>query len=112
MGNARRGDHRGQEHQGRHLYRSASEAHGSLGKPYETDAIEGRFIITSDQFLDAAVYHRGRRIAVVAEIEGRRILPLGEIEYQYPVLVSKELHLWEPSSCPQFFFGIGVSKGF
>jgi outer membrane lipoprotein len=85
---------------------------GRRGRPYETDATGGRFIITADQFLDAAVYHRGRRIAVDAEVEGLRILPLGEIEYHYPVVVAKELHLWEPSSNPQFFFGIGVSKGF
>jgi hypothetical protein len=31
---------------------------------------------------------------VIAEVEGWRILSLGEIEYQYPVVVARELHLW------------------
>jgi outer membrane lipoprotein len=83
----------------------------SRGRPHETDATEGRFIITTDRFLDSTVFHPGRRITVVAEVAGRKILPLGEIEYQYPVVVAKELHLWEPSSGSRFFFGIGLSKG-
>ena len=81
----------------------------SDGRPLQTDATEGRFIVQSDQFLDSAVYHRGREITVIAEVVGRRELPLGEIMYQYPLLVIKELTLWEPSSGPRFFFGVGVT---
>jgi len=81
----------------------------SDGRPLQTDSTEGRFIVRSDQFLDSAVYHRGREITVIAEVIGRKELPLGEIMYQYPLLVIKELALWEPSSGPHFFFGVGVT---
>jgi outer membrane lipoprotein len=79
-------------------------------RPEDTDATDGRFIVQTDRFLDSAVYHRGRQISVIAEIIGRKELPLGEILYSYPLLVIKEIYLWEPSSGPLFFFGIGVSQ--
>jgi outer membrane lipoprotein len=78
------------------------------GRPLQTDATEGRFLIQSDTFLDPAVYHEGRLITVVAEVIGRKELPLDDIMYAYPLLSAKDLHLWEPSQGPHFFFGIGV----
>ena len=79
------------------------------GKPLETDLTEGRFLVQSDVFLDSAVYHRGRMITVVAEVIGRKDLPLDEIIYPYPLLGVKELQLWGSSPGPRFIFGIGVS---
>jgi outer membrane lipoprotein len=81
----------------------------SSGSPLQTDSTEGRFLIQSDTFLDPAVYHEGRLITVVAEVIGRKELPLDDIMYAYPLLTVKDLHLWEPSQGPRFFFGIGVS---
>jgi outer membrane lipoprotein len=78
------------------------------GRPLQTDSTEGRFLIRSDTFLDPAVYHEGRLITVVAEVIGRKELPLDDIMYAYPLLIVKDLHLWEPSQGPRFFFGIGV----
>jgi outer membrane lipoprotein len=82
---------------------------GANGRPLETDSTEGRFLVQSDTFLDPAVYHEGRLITVVAEVIGRKELPLDDIMYPYPLLTMKDLHLWDPSQGPRFFFGIGVS---
>jgi outer membrane lipoprotein len=79
------------------------------GRPHQTDSTEGRFLVQSDTFLDSAVYHEGRLITVVAEVIGRKELPLDDIMYPYPLLMVKDLHLWDPSQGPRFFFGIGVS---
>ena len=79
------------------------------GRPYETDSSEGRFLLVTDQYLDAAVYQPGRQIGVVAEVEGGKTMPLDEIEYRYPLLILRAVHLWRPQEGPRFFFGIGIS---
>jgi outer membrane lipoprotein len=84
----------------------------SRGRPLQTDVTEGRFLVFSEQFLDPAVYQRGRAISVVAEVAGKRALPLGGIEYRYPLLNGKAMHLWEPYTGPTFHFGIGVFHQF
>jgi outer membrane lipoprotein len=82
----------------------------SDGRPFDTDETEGRFLVQTEEFLDSAVYHRGRVITVVGEVAGRKTMPIDETAYQYPLLVAKALHLWRPSTGPRFFFGIGVSR--
>jgi outer membrane lipoprotein len=84
----------------------------SRGQPLNTDATDGRFLVFSEQFLDPAVYQRGRAISVVAEVAGKKVLPLGDIEYRYPLLNAREMHLWDPYTGPRFHFGIGVFHQF
>jgi len=81
----------------------------SDGSPLQTDATGGRFLVRSDTYLDTAVYHRGRLITVIGLVAGKKEQQLDEIQYQYPLLVLKDQHLWEPSSGPRFFFGLGIS---
>lgn len=78
------------------------------GRPQRTDNTEGRFIASSDQFLDSAVYYAGRDITFIGEVAGLKTLRLGDVEYGYPVITIKDLHLWEPSAGPRFFFSFGV----
>jgi len=64
------------------------------GRPKNLDRSEGRFLALYDGYLDAAVYSEGREVTIAGEIEGKRVLPLGEIQYTYPLISVKEIHLW------------------
>jgi outer membrane lipoprotein len=81
-------------------------------RPELSDRSDGRFLILAAQFLDGALYQRGRTISVIGEVVAPQVLPLGEIEYRYPVVAAKSLHLWAPSAGPSFSIGIGVYRGF
>jgi len=81
-------------------------------RPELSDRTDGRFLILAQQFLDGAVYQRGRMITVIGEVAAPQVLLLGEIEYRYPVLMAKSLHLWSPYTGPRFSIGVGVYRGF
>ncbi len=82
------------------------------GRPLETDETGGRFLVITEQFLDTAVFHRGRAMTVIGEVAGQQTQPLGQIEYRYPLLKAKDIHLWPPPNGPWFSFGVGVYHGF
>jgi outer membrane lipoprotein len=61
----------------------------------------GRFLVTSPAFLDAMVYKVGRLVTVVGEVKGTRTRPLDSVDYTYPVVSLREIHIWkgyEPDS--------------
>ena len=69
-----------------------------LGAPEEVDKSEGRFLALYPSYLDVAVYAKGRQVTVGGEVEGKRIMPLGEIQYTYPLVLAQEIYLWPDTS--------------
>jgi len=65
------------------------------GKPKRTDRTGGRFLVISSGYLDAMIFAPGREITMAAEVEGTRSKALDEMEYSYPVVLARELKLWE-----------------
>jgi len=64
-------------------------------KPINTDVSEGRFLALYNGFLDNEIYSKGRKITVAGVVTGVRTMKLGEIDYHYPFLLIREIHLWE-----------------
>lgn len=54
----------------------------------------GRFIATSQNFLDPQIYRRGRLITVAGTITGVETHALQKTQYPYPVVAARQLHVW------------------
>jgi outer membrane lipoprotein len=82
------------------------------GIPKLTDITHGRFIVFHEEYLDTAVFSKGRYVTVAGEVIGKQIQPLGEIDYSYLLIKSKELHLLKPGEGIPIFFSIGIRHTF
>ena len=78
------------------------------GRPKDTDYTEGRFLILYDGYLDTSMYSQGKEITVAGRVIGQRVQSLGEMEYKYPLIESRELHLFSPRYRMPIFFEIGI----
>jgi outer membrane lipoprotein len=72
---------------------------GWRGEPKETVASEGRFLILADKYLDPYILRRGKKITVAGEMIGEKIKPLGEMDYRYLIVSSKQIYLW-----PEYYY--------
>ncbi len=72
---------------------------GLRGEPRETYPSEGRFLVLYDKYLDPYLFRSGKKITVAGEIIGEKIKPLGEMDYRYPILSSKQIYLW-----PEYYY--------
>jgi len=77
---------------------------GWWGKPRKTVEFHGKFVILTTEPLDTSLYKWGNRITLAGEIQGKiegsNIKELTDSTYQYPVLLSKEMHVWKHPSYP------------
>lgn len=79
-----------------------------LGDNYEplTDrmATQGRFFAMETKPMDPAALPPGTRVTVVGEVSGSTTLPLDEIEYVYPVLTIRQVHVWSPPTDVRYLY--------
>ena len=72
-------------------------------RPAWTDYSDGRFLIRSPQFLDPAVYAKGRRLTVLGTVAGEQQRAIGGQPYTYPVIASEQIRLW-PNDPPLYAY--------
>lgn len=56
---------------------------------------QGRFLAMEKAFLDPAMFPPNTRVTIVGEVKGTTAAKLDEMDYQYPTVVIKYLHVWE-----------------
>ena len=85
-------------------------------RPVNVDVSGGRFMAQYHGFLDRAIYREGRKVTVVGRIEGVKVRKLGEIDYRYPLIVVRDIHLWKeekPRVCdPYPWYPMGMRGPF
>jgi outer membrane lipoprotein len=72
------------------------------GEPVHIDRSQGRFLALYDGFLDSEIYKKGRKVTIAGTVVGKRAQQVGEIQYRYPYLLVKEIHLWKREQPVQY----------
>jgi len=70
------------------------------GQPERTKRTGGRFLVFHEGYLNTMAYAPGIDITLAGEVLGTGSPMIGDAQYDYPVLLAKELKLWaaEPRS--------------
>ena len=80
----------------------------SRGRPRDSDYSYGRFIFFYEEYLDAAIFSKGKAVTIGGKVVGKTIRPLGDIDYTYPLIYAREVHIFGPKSTIPVYFSIGV----
>jgi outer membrane lipoprotein len=65
------------------------------GRPVNLDSSAGRFLAVYQGLLESQIYRKGRMVTLAGIVQGDKLRKLGEIDYRYPYIVIKEIHLWK-----------------
>jgi outer membrane lipoprotein len=86
---------------------------GSYGHPDTDEPNQGRFILKSVDFLDPAVYTKNTAITVAGTLDGDTERKIGNKTLRLPVVVAKQVHLWQETAYyPSYYGGYGYGGGF
>jgi outer membrane lipoprotein len=81
-------------------------------RPDVAKTARGRFIATTERYLETVDYAAGRQITLIGRITGVRNGKIGEADYRYAIVALDDIHLWPvatTTSAPRFTFGIGIN---
>jgi outer membrane lipoprotein len=86
----------------------------SSNRPEDGSVSGGRFLVRANQFLDPVIFSSGTLVTVVGDVTGSTVMPIGQMDYRYPVIEPLEIKKWDPTteSSPRIHFGIGVGTHF
>lgn len=65
------------------------------GGPVNVDVSGGRILALYEGFLDTAIYRKGRKVTVSGIVQGELTQRLGDLDYHYPLVLIKDIHLWK-----------------
>ena len=69
------------------------------GEPQRSVTFEGKFLILVKENLDPSPYEKGKRVTVAGEIQGEiqgeEKKSLTDTTYRYPLVLSKQMHIWK-----------------
>jgi len=102
---------------GRTCFEVVSRPLDRRARPTTSDESAGRFVACAPAFYDPDVYAPGREVTFVGTLDGTTTRPVGEVDYTFPVVDARVVHLWEPrpvypASGPRFGISIGGVFGF
>ena len=65
--------------------------------PEDTFLSYGRFLATSNSYMDPLIFKQGMLLTLVGEIKGKKTMRLEDMDYTYPVIALRDWYLWTGS---------------